>query len=49
MDEVLAFLEKWKPFASLPPGNAVRRSVNSISFTCIGQNIRGQKLNTLKL
>ena len=27
MDEVLAFLEKWKPFASLPPGNAVRRSI----------------------
>jgi len=27
MDEVRAFLEKWKPFASLPPGNAVRRSI----------------------
>jgi hypothetical protein len=27
IDEVRAFLEKWKPFAALPPNNAVRESI----------------------
>ncbi len=46
MEEVRAFLEKWKPFASLPPGNATRRSILRLLGTDVAEE-RGKILAML--